>query len=83
MQQQLMPISIGLFKSKPRASVALAVLCLALGVLNLTDWIPSSPNRPFRQEFGWVMTALSLVLAGLFAYCAFVGFRCIKRDRND
>ena len=78
-----MPVSIDLFKSKPRSSIALAVLCLALGMLNLTDWISSSPNRPFRQEFGWILTVLSLALAGLFAYCAFVGVRSLKRDRND
>ena len=78
-----MPISLDLFKSKPRSSVALAALCLILGILNLSDWIPSSPNRPFQHEFGWVMTVLSLALAGLFAYCAVVGFRRLRRSRGS
>ncbi len=83
LRRKQMRVSIDLFKSKPRSSVALAALCLTMGVLNLTDWIPASPSRPFRQEYGWVMSVLSLALAVLFIYCAIVGFRSLKRDRNN
>jgi hypothetical protein len=66
------------FVAKPRASAALALLCVVIGVVCVSGLVPLSPNRSYFPGHQWVLALLSWLLALLFAGCAAKGFKKLR-----
>ena len=69
------PRAVELFSKRPWACFGLAALLLLIGVLFASDWLRTSPNRPYFPGHEWLMTALCLASGAFFIYCAVDGLR--------
>lgn len=63
-----------IFKSNLKYSIIMSLILLIITIINLTDLIPHSDNRPFRNEFSWILSIFSLSLSFLFAYWSISAF---------
>jgi uncharacterized protein (DUF486 family) len=69
------PRLIALFSARPVASAVLAVLLLALGLLIVSDLVPTSPHRRYFPGHEWLLAIVSWGLALFIGYCAVKGRR--------
>ena len=72
--------SLEVFVARPWASVALALLCVIISMLSVSDLVPRSTNRTYFPGHQWVFASLSWLLAFLFGYCAVKGLRLRSRS---
>lgn len=63
------------FVARPRSSAVLALLAILLGVIVLTDLVPTSPNRIYFYGHQWVLAGLCWSLAFFCATCAIKGLK--------
>lgn len=75
--------SLEIFVVKPRASAALALLCLVIGIVSVSGLVPLSPDRRYFPGHQWVLALLSWLLAVLFACCAAKGFKMRSPPARD
>ncbi len=74
--------SMVLFTSRPLSSAVLAFLLLLLGLVIVSDLVPTSPNRKYVPGHEWVLAAASWALALFFGYCAAKGRNRKLRERG-
>src|SRR5690606_22609386 len=79
MKYMFLRSSLELFVKRPRSSAALALLCVVLGIVSISGLVPLSPNRWYFPGHEWLLVSLSCVLAFIFGYCAFKGFKSQSR----
>lgn len=68
--------------ASPWGCLLLAGFTVLLGVVFVADWVPSSDIPRYWPGHDGFMAALCVLLAGLFAYCAIVGFRTRARSSH-
>jgi len=75
--------SLEVFVARPRSSVALALLCVVIGILFMSGHVPVSPNRKYLPGHQWLLASISWILAVLFGYCASKGFKMRSRPTKE
>lgn len=76
------PRSVALFAARPRASAVLAVLLVAIGLIIVSDLIPTSANRKYFPGHEWLLASISWAMALFFGYCAAKGRRPKTPEQN-
>ena len=61
------------FTDNPLKSFVLACLMVAMGVLAVSGWIPTSINRVYFPGHEWVLGAVCWAAALYFLFCAVRG----------
>lgn len=72
--------SLGVFVARPWSSAALALLCVVIGIVSVSDLVPLSPNRRYFPGHQWLLASLSWLLAILLGYCASKGLNSPSRS---